>query len=353
MKKITDTGTYRTKDGQHVSISYKGRSDEHNKRRHIQNNSKYSDTGQGNGMEDLYAIMDKYNIKGFEFGNWVTQEERAEYVAAIIPTLEDLVSVVKSRNIGIDKNVGLAFGARGSGKAIAHYEPVLNMINITREHGAGSLAHEYGHALDYNLGAFVDRNAEFTSLSGSHSTATSLPRNTGGQLRAITNQIVDSICNGKNYAIMAKTPGYGVYWFRRTEIFARFFEQYVCYKLYSRNIHNRLLTKAWSRYTSHFIYVDKDDFMKILPVADKLMSEIAKFMNNTKGHRLRPTAYPKPVIATPKKEKKKQVKTETIKKAASLKNRFKAYEKKYGKLAPTSGRAKRIIKRTDDLFKKK
>jgi FtsZ-binding cell division protein ZapB len=41
--------------------------------------------------------------------------------------------------------------ARG-GKAAAHYEPGRRVINLTKLSGAGTLAHEYGHALDHYLG---------------------------------------------------------------------------------------------------------------------------------------------------------------------------------------------------------
>ena len=312
-------------------------------------------------MEDLYAIMAKYNIKGFEFGNWVTQEERAEYVSSLTPTLEDLFSVLGSRNIGINRNVGVAFGARGSRGALAHYEPVLNMINLTRYKGAGSLAHEYGHALDYNLGSFLDQHKDYPALSGGRSVAASLPENTGGQLRAYVNQIVDSIRNGKNFAKMelankeaaaqGADPVYSPYWFRRTEIFARFFEQYVCYCLAERRISSRLLVKSWSTYLAFPVYVDKDDFMKIKPVADKLMKEFAKFLNSAKGQRVRATAYPKPVIVKPKeKQEIKPLKPKApaeVKKAATFKKKIEGYEKKHGKLTPKKGgKAERICKRT-------
>ena len=308
MRKISDAGTY-SHNGKNVPIAFHGKSDQHNATRKVRE-GRYVDTNQGSGMEDLYAIMAKYNIKGFEFGNWVTQEERAEYVSSLTPTLEDLFSVLGSRNIGINRNVGVAFGARGSRGALAHYEPVLNMINLTRYKGAGSLAHEYGHALDYNLGSFLDQHKDYPALSGGRSVAASLPENTGGQLRAYVNQIVDSIRNGKNFAKMelankeaaaqGQDPVYSAYWFRRTEIFARFFEQYVCYCLAERQISSRLLVKRWSYYMSFPVYVDKDDFMKVKPVADKLMKEFAKFLNSAKGQRVRATAYPKPVIVKPK-----------------------------------------------------
>lgn len=49
-------------------------------------------------------------------------------------------------------SLAIAFGARGSGTALAHFEPARNVINLTKLKGAGSLAHEWGHALDFFLG---------------------------------------------------------------------------------------------------------------------------------------------------------------------------------------------------------
>lgn len=331
MRKITDAGTYRI-EGLNVPIAFRGRSDRHNANRRA-NTTRYSDRSKGTGMEDLYEIMYKYHIKGFEFGNWVTQEQRAEYVAALGTTLEELYSVIGSRNLGFDRNVGIAFGARGARGAIAHYEPVCNMINLTREHGAGSLAHEYGHAIDYNFGGFVDQHKKHTSLSGGRSTAAILPDNVGGILRHLVNQIVDSIRNGKNFAKMEEINKeqmaidgkvvFSEYFFRRTEIFARFFEQYVSYCLYERGISNRLLAKSWATYASGVVYVQKDDFLKIKPVADKLMKELVEIMNAPRRVKARSAAYPKPVIAKPKSEPKKieapKMPKNTTSKAASFK----------------------------------
>ena len=52
--------------------------------------------------------------------------------------------------------LGIAFGARGHGNALAHYEPGREVINLTKLRGAGSLAHEWGHAFDDFLGKIVD-----------------------------------------------------------------------------------------------------------------------------------------------------------------------------------------------------
>ena len=46
----------------------------------------------------------------------------------------------------------MAFGSRGRGKALGHYEPSRKVINLTKEKGSlGALAHEWLHALDHYL----------------------------------------------------------------------------------------------------------------------------------------------------------------------------------------------------------
>ena len=320
MKKITDVGMFLLKNSKSfdkVPISYGGRSDMYNTPRVLHNPKKYTDQSDS-GTPDLYALMMKYHLKGFEFGNWVTQEERNEYATSIKTTLEQLKDILKTDNIGFNVQIGIAFGARGKRGALAHYEPVLNMINLTRQKGAGSLAHEYGHALDYCFGAFVDQHKNHTSLSGGHSIMHPLPNNTGTQLRALTNQIVDSVCNGENFPKIHESHSGEEYWFRRCEIFARFFEQYICYRLKEKGISNRLLTKTWAHYTANCEYVTEKNFMTIKPAMDQLIGIMGAYMASKRSVTLRATAYKKPIITPQPKPVVKPVKsTKTTSKAAT------------------------------------
>lgn len=61
--------------------------------------------------------------------------------------------------------LAIAFGARGKGKALAHYEPARVVINLTKLKGAGSLAHEWGHAFDDFLGLRCGTKGVMTFLS--------------------------------------------------------------------------------------------------------------------------------------------------------------------------------------------
>jgi hypothetical protein len=48
-------------------------------------------------------------------------------------------------------NLSVALGSRGKGNACAHYEPGLRVVNLTKQYGDGSLAHEFAHFLDHML----------------------------------------------------------------------------------------------------------------------------------------------------------------------------------------------------------
>ena len=55
--------------------------------------------------------------------------------------------------IGFHGLLAVAFGSRGYKKALSHFEPRRFVINQTRMHGAGCVAHEWFHAFDYYMGA--------------------------------------------------------------------------------------------------------------------------------------------------------------------------------------------------------
>lgn len=99
-------------------------------------------------------LLDTFGFRGGEFGNWTNQADRQQALNAAFDALHDLARVmgVPPKAMSLGGKMGIAFGARGKGKAAAHYEPVKLVINLTRTSGAGALAHEWGHALDDHFG---------------------------------------------------------------------------------------------------------------------------------------------------------------------------------------------------------
>lgn len=226
---------------------------------------------------DLQQILQDFKLKGFEFGNWLSNEDRYKFIIATQKSLLDLALIFGTKNVGMDYSLGIAFGARGLQRAAAHYESVGNMINLTKMNGKGSLAHEYGHAIDYVFGRFIDQNKNYNALSGGHSVASTLDDNQGCQFRFLVNSIVDTIKTSQSYERIKK---HSEYWHRRTEIFARSFEQYISFVLISRSIVNKFVAKDLDYYYKHAPYLTREDFKKVLPLFNELAKELSLFLRN-------------------------------------------------------------------------
>ena len=228
---------------------------------------------------DQNVILRKYNLKGFEYGNWLSNNDRFDRLEAAAASLEDLALIMGTKNIGCDGTIGIAFGARGKNKALAHFEPSTFMINLTKLKGAGSLAHEYGHALDYFFGMYVDQDAHDSSMSGGVSTSVNIPE-VGGELRRLAIRVVNTALtqNGglSDYKLKLRNNFPDGYWHRRNEVFARVFEQWTRDKMAKRGIKNTFLSKR--KYESA-AYLGAADFARVDPILNELVKVMASFMN--------------------------------------------------------------------------
>lgn len=99
-------------------------------------------------------FLSTFGFRGVEFGNWVADGERQQVLNLAYEALHDLADVMglEPEALSFGGRLALAFGARGGGFGVAHYESVKLVVNMTRLRGAGSLAHEVGHALDHLAG---------------------------------------------------------------------------------------------------------------------------------------------------------------------------------------------------------
>ena len=114
-------------------------------------------TGESRRDGDAKAddFIRDFGLRAVEFGNWNNQDERQEVMNHAYDALADLADVigVSPKALGLGGQLGLAFGARGQGLsgARAHYEIQYGAINLTKMSGAGSLGHEWFHALDHHF----------------------------------------------------------------------------------------------------------------------------------------------------------------------------------------------------------
>lgn len=125
------------------------------------------DRREGNVTPEKFSGA--FGFRGVQFGNYVEGPRRQSDLNRAYDSLMDMVDVLKvpAKALSLNGRLGLAFGARGKGgknAAAAHYEPGEVAINLTKGHGAGSLAHEWFHALDNYFGQYdAAREGEITS----------------------------------------------------------------------------------------------------------------------------------------------------------------------------------------------
>lgn len=108
--------------------------------------------------------LQTFKFYGGEFGTWLNEKDRQFSLNYGYDALMDLAVAldIDPSKIAFNEELSIAFGARGKGAALAHYEPLRRVINLTKMHGAGNLAHEYGHALDDIISKAAGNNNPFS-----------------------------------------------------------------------------------------------------------------------------------------------------------------------------------------------
>lgn len=103
-----------------------------------------------NNLADGDMYLNTFGFAGGEFGNWMSEKDRQASLNFGYDALMDLADAleIEPEDISLGGELSIAFGSRGRAGAFAHYEPLYQVINLTKMKGAGSLAHEWGHALD-------------------------------------------------------------------------------------------------------------------------------------------------------------------------------------------------------------
>lgn len=118
-------------------------------------------------------FMETFGFRGVQFGNYVEGPRRQQDLNNAHDAFMDLADLLgcEPSSLSLGGTLGIAFGARGKGGkncGAAHYETEHQVINLTKNNGAGSLAHEWFHALDnYVARGFGAAHGFATELPGS------------------------------------------------------------------------------------------------------------------------------------------------------------------------------------------
>lgn len=153
-------------------------------------------------------LIEHFGFRAVEFGNWLPQDERQQVLNMAFDSFCDLSQALglTPKDLSLDGDLAIAFGSRGFGGKVgvmAHFEPARMVINLTRMQGAGSLAHEWCHALDFHLGekkgyASVLSEKTNSSVIGELSRALKLRLATGEEAFRLGNSNAQK---GQDYAL--------------------------------------------------------------------------------------------------------------------------------------------------------
>jgi len=127
------------------------------RRPHLDRVERFGEDWRSNRNIGADDLMEHFGFRAVEFGNWLPQDERQQVLNMAFDSLCDLADAldIPPGGVSFDGELAVAFGSRGRGgkqSAMAHFEPARFVINMTRMNGAGALAHEWMHALDFHLG---------------------------------------------------------------------------------------------------------------------------------------------------------------------------------------------------------
>lgn len=190
------------------------------------------------------AFSEAFGFRGVQFGNYVEDGRRQQDLDDAYDALMDLAAVldIPPRVLSLNGELGLAFGARGKGgkrAAMAHYEPGTVVINLTKNSGAGSLAHEWFHALDnYFARSSGDKRGYATLFPHYASMRAQMQDAFKGVMSAIKASGVPT-----RSAVLDERRT-KAYWATDIEMAARSFESYVIAKLQDQGAANDYLANV-------------------------------------------------------------------------------------------------------------
>ena len=215
------------------------------------------------------ACGEVFPFRGVEFGNWVNQLERAACLNECADALNDLAGVIGIRPeaVSLGGSLAWAFGSRGVGKALAHYEPARRVVNLTKKKGNGCVAHEWFHALD-NYMMIKAGKPSLMAVSDTHAYGDAEKSPIFEAAKALKNALLKSDMYTRSRRIDAFRSA--PYWATVTEMAARGFEAVVFYALQDAGLCNDYLVsiKEATDYTRSecYPYPTREEAAELAPL---------------------------------------------------------------------------------------
>lgn len=223
--------------------------------------------GQDLSPESFAAV---FPFRGVEFGNWVNQIERSACLNEAADALHDMADIIGIRPeaVALGGSLAWAFGSRGVGKALAHYEHARRVVNLTKKKGNGCVAHEWFHALDNYIMLQEGRDLMAVSDSSAYGDSEKSP------IRRAAYDLKKALNASPMYSRAKRIDEFKAkpYWATVTEMAARAFEAHIFYRLEAAGMCNDYLVnfkplEEWAR-PDCYPYPTREESAELAPLFD-------------------------------------------------------------------------------------
>jgi len=236
--------------------------------------------------------MEKFGFKGVQFGESTSNRKRQSDLNDTYDAFHDLAKVlnISTQSLSLNGSLSMAFGARGTRGPTgsirkAHYETGYEIINLTAKNGAGSLAHEWFHALDNHISRIRGLEHGFITESptprktrtfGTTQDVETLDKELLSAFQSVMDNLADTDLKHRSTQLdMRRSKDY---WSTSVEMSARAFESYVIHKLSNQSASNDYLANIKTidmfECPEDYPYLTKDEVLAIAPKFDNLLQVI-------------------------------------------------------------------------------
>ncbi len=244
---------------------------------------------------DLYQYFRAYKFNYIEYGNYSNQLYRNKNLYDLLQSCDYVLKkLLKTRNLGFDYKLSVAFGSRGYPKTLAHFAPTTMFINLNHKAktydpvtkkvisteilGIDSFAHEYAHALDYFLGRYVEPITFFNYLSDSWQLKNKTPLRESMSILMLAYYEAQAELNPlflKELNNPKKDISNKKYWESPVECWARISEQCLLHWVELTRTEHNYITHSKSTYDKYpNVYMPKAVLDKVFPFWLEMMNII-------------------------------------------------------------------------------
>lgn len=217
-------------------------------------------------------LVKSAGVRSIQFGNSLSDKEKEFHIKAAAQSFDDLSAItgLSASTLSCNGKLAIAFGARGKAGSVAHYSDKHKVLNLNRN-SVGALAHELGHALDFNL---KDKSSVQRDGPLSIKTRYGLSDNPSkvdiafAQLHEQLDEYKKRMATTDSFRQLSlKKKGY---YNSPAEVFARGFESYVEHKGKKNGVENTYLVAG----VNHELYPNVEERESLEPYFDRLMQAL-------------------------------------------------------------------------------